>query len=231
MERSEPTRWSFRSNPKRAIITLIVVTVLALVIGGLGGWAFNRASAAPAEGHRTVARCMEMDGQACPSPTARDRRAAKKWRAGRIHHASGFNPRRAFVRPVVARRVWVNKITRTLRHANARQQSAVHRRLDVDGTKCTDRQCAFELYGQMVRDAGCVDAGQAAYPIDPGTCKYPDSARRLTKDDIQNGGMVILCGGSVAIGAATSTATFGTTAFIAAWGATACGWAFWTVVD
>ncbi len=44
-------------------------------------------------------------------------------------------------------------------------------------------------------------------------------------------GAVVLCGGGVVIGVVTSTASAGTTAFVAAWGATACGWAAWMGMD
>lgn len=224
MESKTRERWSVKSHPWRFALVIVAVTVLALAIGALLGTVANEAdgAVAPRSGTSSQKSCVTDSNTPCPSVKKKHRKAARKFKAGKIHHSSGFKPGRVFKRPKAAKRIFVNRIENVL-HKSGKQTAFAE-------PGCTNRCEAFKIYRRLAADANCVDRGRS-FPIDPATCKYPDSTKQFTKQQIQTGGTAILCGGGVAIGVATSGATVGVTAFAAVWGATACGWSFWDAID
>jgi hypothetical protein len=211
-------KWSWRSNPKRFVVVLLVAVLVGATMGWVGGTLVNRADGSTRVLHRDELNVPAVDIR------PRHKRSASRFREGRIHHSSGFRPSRVFRSPRVARGIFVTKIERALaRHRTARLTAGV---CEHPGN---DRLCAYEIYGHLQEKASCADRGPA-YPTAEGTCWFPQT-RPFTKQEIQTGGAVFFCGGTVIIGVATSGATAGTTAFIAMWGAASCGWAFWDAID
>jgi len=214
------------------VIWLVLFTLLCVGVGY--GWATLSESAFGA----TPATVSQVDDQetidtsqasGVPAP----RRYAKRFRAGKMGRDDGFRPGKWFGAPKKARRMWTRKIARYLE--NHPKQWAELRK---SGKVSVARSCypastcwGAELYSRARENATCV-AG-TGYPAYTDACRKGDplNARGLTIETLQKIGAVILCGGAVGIGAVTSTASAGTTAFIAVWGATSCAWSFWMGFD
>lgn len=228
----ERERWTWRSNPKRFIITMAVVTVIAVLVGtGIGLIAEEAEGTGKTSPSQTsTQRCVSSADAGCTTIRKRDRRAARKFRNDRIDHAHGFRPAKVFKKPRVARKIFVTKIRRVLIKAN--QSGRVVARGDNPYAGCTSRGCALEIYNDLREKSGCAAFG-GPYPTDTDTCTMNSQpgTRPFTKEEIQTGGTAVLCGGGVVIGVMTSGASAGTTTFAAIWGATACGWSFWSAID
>lgn len=227
-------RWTWREEPRKfALLVLAFILAGALIAAG---WAFvvDRAYGAdkvpPSSSSTTIQRCVTDSGAACDAPTKRDRRAARKFRNGKIHRSGGFRPARVFKQPRAARRIMVTKIRRVLERADANARpNTKGGHNPYEG--CTSRGCALEAYMELVKNAGCADRG-GPYPIDVGTCRYPTgNSVKLTKKQVQAGGTAVLCSGGVIFGVVASPASGGSTAFAAFWGATSCGWTLWAMLD
>jgi hypothetical protein len=201
-----------------------------------GGWAFLSEKAFGATDDKVTSKVLlepscSTSGDACPVVKKKHRRSARQFRNGKFHRSDGFAPAAVFKKPKASRRIFVRKIRRVMENAQSSNTSAKYAAMTGDlPCHSTDRSCAFKIYRDMVSNSTCADRG-VAYPTSEANTCYLPSTRRITKEDVQVGGAVILCGGAVAIGVATSTASGGTTAFVAAWGATSCGWAFWSSID
>lgn len=219
------------AGKKRTIIWAVTFLLLCVAVGT--GWGLLSEKALGAEpSTRAAARpiCI-VDGEHVECQTAA-RRKVNQFKDGRLGRASGIRVRAVFRQPAVAKEQWVNKITWKLRH-NPRQAAPFREKYAGKVARTCDRCLAYEMYGKMVRDANCTGKGAVSSRARSWACKYATSGPgpELTKQQIQNGGAVILCGGAVAIGVASSTATAGTTSFIALWGAVSCGWSFWMAID
>ncbi len=224
-----PDRWSWRSRPKRFVVTLVVVALVMFLLGAGSGYVISEANGAPARTLAPAAADTDMtpqadscstSGDACPPVRKKHRRWARKFRKGKITHGSGFNPKRVFTRPRAARRIFVRKINRVLRAEGMLAKSS--------------RARARRIYRTFVTEGNCVSIGD--HFARPGAtsevCRWADpDYKRITKRQVQIAGTFILCGAAVGIGVATSTATAGTTAMIAFVGASACGWGLWSKLD
>lgn len=213
-------------SPRRFVIWLVLFTLLCLTVGY--GWATLSDKAFGAETTAVVPAQVQDDdtdqAQRCCSALAR--KYARKFRRGEMGRDSGFRPGRWFVNPKVARRIWIRKIARYLEnHPNKwpRRREQYQARSCYPASTCY----ATDLYSKSRESATCV-AG-SPYPANQDACKkgMNINSRGMTKEMLQKFGAVVLCGGAVAIGAVTSTASGGTTAFVAVWGATSCAWSFW----
>jgi hypothetical protein len=224
-------RWSWRSRPKRFVVTLVVVALVAFLLGAGGGYLIGEANGASVATSPLAPAAVVTDmtpqadscstsGDACPPIKKKHRRWARKFRKGKIAHGSGFKPKRVFTRPRAARRIFVRKINRVLR---AEGMSAR-----------TSQTRARTIYRNLRMEGNCVSIGD--HFARPGAtsevCRWADpDYKPITKRQVQIAGTFILCGAAVGIGVATSTATAGTTAMIAFVGASACGWGLWSKLD
>jgi hypothetical protein len=222
-------RWSWRSQPKRFVVTLVVVALVAFLLGAGGGYVIGEANGAPvamvAPAAAVTDKTPQADscstsGDACPPIRKKHRRWARKFRHGKITHGSGFNPKRVFTRPRAARRIFVRKINRVLRAEGMTAKASLTR--------------AQRIYRNLRMEGNCVTIG--GHFVRPGAtsavCRWAEpDYKPITKRQVQIAGTFILCGAAVGIGVATSTATAGTTAMIAFVGASACGWGLWSKLD
>ena len=220
-----------KSDRKRFWIWAIAFVLGCALIGW--SWAFfseKTFGAEPVSASRGVAGTwVPTCGQNVECIDDRARRIARKFRAGDVRKDHGWRPRNAFRAPVKARRVWVRKIARYLDNhpGKWRTISAEYR-----AASCYPASTCYakELYEDSRARSNCVSAGYPA--ATGGTCDREwRNGPGLTLEQIQKGGAVALCGGGVVIGVVTSTASMGTTAFVAGWGAAACGWAAWMGMD
>ncbi len=218
-----PDQWSWRTHPKRFVVTLVVVALVMFLLGAGGGYLVGEAYSAPPRAHAEVSPQVEtctVWGTTCPPIKKKHRRWAKKFRNGKIAHGSGFNPRRVFARPKASRRIFLRKINRVLQASG-------------DTAKVSQAR-ARRIYRTFVQEGNCVSIGDhfARPGAESQVCKWADpDYRPITKKQVQIAGTFILCGAAVGIGVATSTATAGTTAMIAFVGASACGWSLWSKLD
>ncbi len=217
---------------KRKVVWVVLFLLLCVAVGA--GWgalsdrAFGGAPARPVAAgapYQQVGEQQAGEASCCPKLA---RQYARKFRRGRIHHAHGFRPGKVFHAPRKARRIIVNKTYRYLKSHPGHLKEIPRPAGLRGGCESNERCFAYKLYGEMVDDASCVSRGVPTNRA--GTClRTPES--KLTKEQVQRLGLVTLCGGSVAFGAATSPLSGGATAFIAMWGAAACGWSFWMTFD
>jgi hypothetical protein len=227
------TRW-FRA--RRFWVWAVVFVVLMALVGGTWGWLSDRAlgveagrpGSAPA-----VAQLVPTSEQCCSADVRRfARRAARKFRSGGIRRDHGFRPGAVYRAPRQVREVWVSKIHRWILAHPGHLRTLSARR--VGGRACypSSRCYAAGLYADAVAHASCVTG---SYPAaSQGACDRAPwhNGPGLTKRQVQDLGSVVLCGGGVALGVATAPPTRGgSVAFVAFWGALACGWSFWTAVD
>jgi hypothetical protein len=224
-------RWSWRSRPKRFVVTLVVVALVMFLLGAGSGYLIGEANGAPVAAGAAAPAAAAADmtahadscstsGDACPPIKKKHRRWARKFRNGKITPGSGFNPKRVFARPRAARRIFVRKINRVLRAEGMTARTSTVR--------------ARRIYRKFVMEGNCVSIGD--HFARPGAtsevCRWADPAYKpITKRQVQIAGTFILCAAAVGIGVATSTATAGTTAMIAFVGASACGWGLWSKLD
>ncbi|NUS57911.1 MAG: hypothetical protein HOV66_24115 [Streptomycetaceae bacterium] len=204
-QRTFPSKW-----PQRAAKVVAVVVVVGLVcfLLGLG---IGQAVAAPAR-DQTSSRCVDMHQEPCRRAAARW--AAERFREGRMGHA---NHRAAwfFRHPRVAKRT----IHRMVRHKLARIRSR--------GTAGRTLRLARYYTGRLWRGSTC--DGQGTYsPYSYGfdLCEFAGPSPMTTKQQLQTGGMLVLCGAGVALGWWN-----GAGAALIAVGATTCGWSLWLGMD
>ena len=230
-KRKVGTSREFKQKVAWVVLFLLLCVAVGAGWGALSDRAFGAAptvvAGAPYQqmGKEQASEQQESAASCCPKLA---KKLARKFRRGKIHHAHGFKPGKVFHAPRKARRVIVNKTYRYLK-AHPGHLKQVPRPAGLrSGCESNERCFAYELYGEMVEDASCVSSGVPTNRA--GTClRTPES--KLTKKQIQRLGLVTLCGGSVAFGAATSPLSGGATAFIAMWGAASCGWSFWLTFD
>lgn len=221
-------RWSHRSDPARFWRTLAVALVVAIGVGLIGGTLVDKAT-----GVEPSRRCATDTGSPCTTPTAHDKRFARKYRSGYVRHAHGFDPHKVFKHPRAARHIIVRRIARAIDNAQRHGRTVTYRKAgrEVTCPSTGGRQCAWEMYAELMRKAGCTGWGDT--DINHRACLdlMAPSTRPLTKRDVQIGASAGLCGADVVVGIATTTATSGTTAIIASTAATACIISFWSMVD
>lgn len=218
----EASREYSRRHPVRWFIGFMVFIVLVAVIGAN---LINSAYGATNDGVSSrVTPCP--GGESCwPA-----KKSARKFRQGYFQAARGFDESVVFANPDAARKVIVAKIERKLARASRTDLATARARLGVGSdVGCTDRCLAWKLYAEMMSDASCVSSGTPSNAAN--TCYRAPTTRPLTKKEVQAGGAVVFCGGAVVFGVAGSSASAGGTAFIAIWGAAACGWSFWASLD
>ena len=212
---------------KRKVAYVVVFLLLCVAVGaGWGALSDKAFGSVPVQ--RSVVSGEETqagEARCCPRLA---RKYARQFRSGRIHHASGFRPGRVFHAPRRARRVIVNKTHRYLRSHPGHLRSLPAPAGLRSGCDTSERCYAYRLYAEMREDASCVSRGVPSNRAH--ACIRPPESK-LTKEQIQKLGGLVLCGGSVAFGVATSPFSAGTTAFVAMWGAAACGWSFWMSFD
>lgn len=160
--------------------------------------------------------------------------SAKRFRHGYFHRTHGIPVRHVFKAPKVAKRIFVRKITRKIGHLSARHRARIVAHFGSSrggiGTACTDNCLAWKMYGELASTAGCVGAHSPLSTA--GTCRSGTNAG-VTKDQVQKGGAVVICGAFVVIGvlSAPETAGGGTVAMTALAGTFSCGWSAWMMFD
>ena len=230
MKDSAKRLWLGRYRGRKAVVYFVVVVLLGLLIGfGFpalvdAAWSAER-SAAPTTSTENAPVCGPGNEAECKKYV----RAFKRGKTGRSH---GLPVRKLFKNPKVARKVWVNKITREIRAACARSSSVqgaggtTTTCRQVGGPMC-DRCLAYDLYADMVQNATCSGRGNLDAVHDHlCAARYPGSGPRLTKRQVQIGGTAILCAGNVAI-----AARGGAGLLAGIFGSAACGWALWEAID
>jgi hypothetical protein len=212
--RMEP--WFQRHFPDkgtRLVAKFVVVGLLAALLGGVGGFVFDRASGATPEASRA---CVTDTGAPCSTS-----RNAKRFRNDKIRHADGYvgSLKAIYKNPRAAKKVWVRKIARELRKRhNARPATA--RASDYNPYPAARR-----LYAQNVRNANCVAKGSYPAYATGGDCTNPNP-RGYTAKQVETFGSVAICGGGVALGIVTAPATAGTSV-MATYGGVVCMWTFY----
>jgi len=147
-------RLTFTCAPGRAVIYLLVLTLLGLSMGVVVGKA---AAATPQPPERQVqqqVQCATQDAGACNTPTKKAKRLNRKFHRGDLGTANGFSPRQVFKHPRKARKIVVGKITRMLRAYRAAGGEGAARMV---GTRAR----AAGIYTAMVNDSDCVQGSLA----------------------------------------------------------------------
>ncbi len=228
MKDSTKRLWLGKYRGRKAVVYIAIVVLLGLLIGfGFpalvdAAWSTERSAAT------TTSTAKEpVCGPGNEAECKKYVRAFKKGKTGRSH---GLPVRKLFKNPKVARKVWVNKITREIR-AKCPSTASDQR---PAGTTCgraagllCDRCLAYDLYADMVQNATCSGRGNLDAVHDHlCAARYPGSGPRLTKRQVQIGGTAILCAGNVAI-----AARGGAGLLAGIFGSAACGWALWEAID
>ena len=198
------------------LVTIVVVIGLVCFLLGLG---IGKAVAAPVPGpvgsgdHTgPAARCVDMHQEPCRR--AASRWAARSFRHGRMGHA---NHRTAwfFRHPAAAKRT----IHRMVKHRISR--------IRARGTAARGLRSARYYTAKLWRGSTC--DGQGVYsPYSYGfdVCNYAGPSPMTTKQQLQNGGTLALCGAGVALGWLS-----GAGLAVVAVGAASCGWGLWLGMD
>jgi hypothetical protein len=115
-------RITFRETPGRAVIYLLVLTLVGVSVG----WVVGKATAAePSARERVVITCATNDAGACRTPTRKAKRFNRKFHNNALgRDRDGFSPNRLFKKPRKARRVIVRKIDRMLDASRAAGREA-----------------------------------------------------------------------------------------------------------
>jgi hypothetical protein len=220
----ETDKWNFRSDPKRFLVTLVAVTVLCVLVGGALAYVAERADGATEEAAKADA-CGTY-GVSCPVVKKKHRRSVRQFKGGKFQQASGFNPQKMFKKPKASRRIMVNRIHYALKDAKAKSATGSVEFSKASVCSDTSRMCAFEIYQNMAANSDCVDLVHSVYPTHESSTCWKPQTRPLTKKEVFAGGAAVFCGGSVAFGVSMAGASGGSTAFLAIWGASSCGWSF-----
>lgn len=212
-----------KSSRKRFVIWALVFVLFCALVGVVGGKALsNEQPTDETIAVQTVTQEKSDKAQRCCTSFAK--KAARKFRRGKIRKDRGYKPGKVFYAPRKAAKVWVNKIERAIAR-QCKSNSSVPTCRQV--TRC-DRCRAWELYREQTKNTSCATAGEVRHAYMACGGKGP----RLTKRQVQVGGSVVLCGAAVAMGVVTAPPTRGASvAFVAFLGATSCGWGFWITVD
>lgn len=229
---------SDNNSRRRFWIWAVVFILVMALLGGSWGWVSSRAFGTdpdrPAPASAGAGAATVERGERCCSEDVKRfaRRAAKRFRAGKIRRDRGFRPGAVYRSPRAARRVWVRKIHRYLLahpgHLRALEPRQVGGRTCYPAQKCY----AQGLYGDTASRASCVTGSYPA--VTQGACERAPwrNGPGLTKKQVQNLGSVVLCGGGVVLGVTSAPPTRGgSVLFVAFWGALTCGWSFWAAID
>jgi hypothetical protein len=216
---------------------LAFVLIAPLVIGCLMIFAAQKADGAP---DRMCTHNPDMTCKWTPKKTAR------KFREGYYKRAHGANLSAFFEQPAKSRQVFVRKVHRKIAnmspehrrkvqgfvngwiksHSAARTGGNVPEACSIKDWWCLSRASVFTV----VHGATC--RGGQYYSVLRRSCAYPGPEEHFmtVKQTIAVGG-AFFCGGTVVVGAITTPASGGTTAFVAGWGATSCMFSTWAALQ
>lgn len=220
---------------------LILMVAVLCLIGTLLGTTMR---AANGETQRTTSARMcthtNLDGECWFGA----KESAKKFRNGYFHESHGFPAKRIFKHPRAARYFFVKKLANRIGNLGTAHRSRIAWHFFGSGrvttrTGCTSTYCygcsdyclAWKMYGELMRNAGCVGYGRPT--TSKSTCQYPGTEASITKKGVQRGGALVICGVAVGIGilAAPESAGSSTVAAAGITGAVGCGWSFWSSFD
>lgn len=216
-----------------AIVVIVVMALLGAGWGLLSERALGLEAPAGTVPEEVQPALSERSEACCSADVMRwARKAAKKFRAGKIHRDHGMRPGDIYRAPGKARRIWINKIHRWIVTHPGHLRTLSPR--TVAGRSCqpVDYCYAAGVYDDAVQDSTCVTG---SYPAaTQGACDRAPwrNGPGLTKKQVQVGGALVLCGAGVAMSVVTAPPSGGSSVALTAFlGAATCGWAFWASVD
>jgi hypothetical protein len=202
--------WRSWSTTKRVVVYLIAFAMMTILSFGVTAL-LDKASA----------QCAfnDPDGHCLTTP-----QVVKKFKAGRIHHAHGFDPAAAFKDPRRFRKHAHHAIVVFLQH-HPKIEGQLRAKYLTKDPGCTDYCLAWKVYGDTMAHSNCSVDQKAAIAIDPNTCTAFETGHQKA---VSRGITVAYCGGALVLGALGVFSTDGAAAPAAAtiYGGIGCGWGF-----
>lgn len=220
----EKEKWGFRSHPTKAITLIVVLALVGTLFGVVMGSVLNKADAA--------VTCTSSGSTNCGTVTKKHRRVKNRIQDGVIPKSgANFDLRDAFKKKRAAKRWYVNHIMAAL----VASKGSTSARTGVS------RAYARSLYVRTTSDPWCGSVATGdnwmEFYNSQNMCDFmaqlsdTGDPRWISKKEIQVFGFVGLCGTTVALGVASSAATFGMTAAAAVSSASSCALGLWTQLD
>lgn len=203
-------RISFKEAPAKAIVYILVATLIGVGIGVAVGISTKAEGATnnksePETSFKAV-QCATTDSGSCGSVTKRAKRFKRRYHNDRLGDGNGFNHRRVFAQPKKARRLIVRRLTRVIRAARAAgpdsarsgsarlQARAKYAGLQKDsGQACEFQQLAKHYYKGFNPETG--------KPSIPGRCFENNyrAPRKIGTKTLAQGLGLTACGAGVVV--------------------------------